>query len=398
MISFDVTAAIVVMAVLFLRHAAVYKEPNKIGYAPLLLGIGIGGALIHFILLAEVDNTLAVLKESLLVFLVGMLLWSLMEVMSRSVSSGLEYENRLKLEQTADSVESLRHQNIQFAQKFEAIAQMEHSTHEQLREIFKEEIEALGQIQSNQKVFVSKIESLLAQQHAAMEKFEEFTLTELPGLDNVVHRHIDLLRVAEQDHFNHLKHALRLSNDSGEEMTHRLAQLHEQLERIETRGLGEHTMGILHKELGRIVHEFGSQMQSVAAKSEAMVTAMLENRALLQGAREQSEMIMQQMVLSSKQMREITSHSKELSDSLKPLKSLFITAESLHDELSKAKNELSALVASLETFDKSVSDAKEEMERMVHAHEQPLPIGTKNIHELSGRAKLHKSYIGENQA
>jgi hypothetical protein len=292
------------------------------------------------------------------------------------------------------------------------VAQMENSTHEQMRSIFKEEIDALNVIQANQKLFVTKIESLLAQQHSATEKFEEFTLTELPGLDNVVHRHIDLLRISEQDHFNQLKHAIRLGSDENKENLRKLEDIDERLSRIESKGLGEHTTTILHKELGRIVQEFGRQLQTIGAKSEAMVTVLLENDAVLKGSREQSELIMQQMVLSAKQMREITLQSKELSDSLRPLGALFASAETLHHEFTDAKGELEELVRTLETYERQevravrenlervAAEASEQMRILTQSLEQyqKTPIDTKNIQELSGRVKLHKSYIGENQA
>lgn len=412
MVAFDLIAVTVVMAALFLRHSAVYKDQNKINYAPIVLGIGTVGAVVHFAVYAAQGNELTVIKESLLAFSAGVMLSAVMGVMSRAVSTGLMHDDRLKTAQLAESLGMVQHSVETFAQRLEIVAQMERSTHEQLKNIFKEEIDALNVIQGNQKLFVSKIEALLAQQHSAMEKFEDFTMTELPGLDNIVHRHIDMLRIAEQDHFNQLKNAIRLSGDENKGITERLGEMHDQLSYIATRGLGEQTVAAVQKELGRIVQDFAHQIQAIGSKSESLVTTLLENDAVLKGSREQSELIMQQMVLSSKQMREITSQSKVLSDSLKPLVGLFASAEELHREFSSAKGKLGELIITLESYEhQDVRAARENLERIAAEASSQMQLlaqsiesyreasaDTKNIHELAGRVKLHKSYLGENQA
>ncbi|MFA6630542.1 MAG: hypothetical protein WCS55_12350, partial [Sulfuricurvum sp.] len=141
-------------------------------------------------------------------------------------------------------------------------------------------------------------------------------------------------------------------------------------------------------------------------------TALLENDALLRGSREQSELIMQQMVLSSKQMREITSQSKELSDALKPLSRLFVSAETLHEEFMNAKGKLAELIVTLESYERqeyrSIRQSLEEVASEVTAQLQLLShtlrqkessplIDAKNVQELASKVKLQKSYLGENQ-
>lgn len=411
MYGIDVIVTIGLISLLFLRHTAVYKDPNKINYTPIVLGIGAAGGMLHFVLYASAGAELAIMKESLVMLGTGVVLSAIMSVLSRSVSAANTHENLSRIRTLSDDVEMLKTAFDSSARRLEIVAQMEDSTHEQLRVLFKEEIDSLNVIQANQKLFVAKLESLLAQQHAAMEKFEEFTLTELPGLDNIIHRHIDLLRIAEQDHFNQLKSALGISCDEHKEVAHQLMQVNEYLSRTQSQGVDEYTLGVLHRELDRIVHEFGRQIHSIGAKSELIATSLMENDAILKGSREQSELIMQQMVLSSKQMREITVQSKDLSDSLKPLAALFTSAETLYAELMNAKGKLGELIVTLEAYERQeyratrqtledlASDVTAQMRLLSKSLEQhnPLVIDTKNIQELAGKVKLHKSYVGENQ-
>ncbi|MDD2266608.1 hypothetical protein [Sulfuricurvum sp.] len=410
MISIDLLFIIIVMSLLFLRHTAVYKDPNKINYTPVVLALGIIGGLLHFILSGMTD--INIFKESLLPLSVGVILASIMSVMSQTVSSINKHEDRLRSASLNEEIRSIESVLSTLGERLDIVAQMESSTHDQIRNVFKEELDNLNAIQANQKLFVSKIESLLAKQQSAMEKFEEFTLSELPSLDNVVHRHIDLLRVAEQDHFNQLKNVSRTTCDEQKEVHTQLKELHDLVSHMNRQHLPDHTIAVLQKELDRIIHDFSHHIQLLGSKSESIVTSLLENDSLLRGTREQSELIMQQMVLSSKQMREMTSHSKELADSLKPLTRLFASAETLHDEFSDAKGKLSELIVTLESYERQeyrsirqsveqvAAEAIAQMQVLVQTLQKresiPL-VETRNVQELASKVKLHKSYLGENQ-
>lgn len=407
MISIDILLTLAVMSLLFLRHTAVYKDPNKISYTPVVLALGAIGGLFHFILSSGMDA--GVLKESLLSLGTGILLSALMSVMSQTVFLFNANENRTRISGISDEVTALASSVTTLKERLDLVAQLESSTHDQIRHVFKEELEALNSIQANQKHFILKIESLLAQQQSAMEKFEEFTLTELPSLDNVIHRHIDLLRVAEQDHFNQLKSVVRVSCDEQKEVHTQLKSVHEFLIKI-SHHLPDHTVAVVQKELDRIVGDFSRHIQNLGAKSESIVTTLLENDSLLRGSREQSELIMQQMVLSSKQMREMTLHSKELSESLKPLSRLFASAETLNEEFQNAKGKLSELIMTLESYERqeyrAIRQTLEEVAAEATAQMQllsqnlqkreVLPLAeTKNVQELASKVKLQKSYLGE---
>ena len=407
MISIDLLLIIIAMSLLFLRHTAVYKDPTKINYTPVVFALGFIGALLHFILSAAID--MSVIKESLLSLSLGVLLSTIMSIMNQTVSVINSHTDRFRLHEIGDEITSLAVSVGTLKDRLELITQMEGSTHDQIRHVFKEEFDALSVIQTNQKLFVSKIESLLVQQQSAMGKFEEFTLSELPSLDNVVHRHIDLLRVAEQDHFNHLKNIAR---ENSEEFHAKIQELREIIIQVSHHQNPDHTISVLQKELDRIVHDFSHHLQMLGAKSESIVTSLLENDSLLQASREQSELIMQQMVLSSKQMREMTSHAKELSDSLAPLSQLFASAETLHKEFVHAKGKLSELIVTLESYErqeyrairKSLEDVAAEAAVQMQLFVQTLQtkeshplIEAKNVQELASKVKLHKSHLGENQ-
>lgn len=410
MFSIDLLLFIFLMSLLFLRHTAVYKDPNKINYTPVVFALGILGTITHLLLSTTLDGTL--FKESLLSLGVGVLLFAVMSVMTQTASLISSHDERLRIFEMGDNLDTLSGSISSVKERLDILTQMESTTHEQLRSVFREELDALHVIQSNQKLFVSKIEALLAQQQNAMERFEEFALSEMPSLDNVVHRHIDLLRVAEQDHFNQLKNIVRLSGDEQKEIHTQLSELREFILKTTIHQSPDHTVAILQKELDRIIHDFSRHLNNLGIKTESMVLAIQENDALLKGSREQSELIMQQMVLSTKQMKEISSQSKELSDSLKPLSRLFVSAETLHDEFMHARGKLSELILTLESYERQeyrairqtleevATQATAQMELLIQKmqkHETLPMIETKSVQELASKVKLQKSYMGENQ-
>lgn len=406
----DVLLSIGVMSLLFLRHIAVYKDSNKINYTSVVIIVGFIGGILHFVLFAEDATAMLVIKESLITLGVGGVLSAIMSAMSQTQSASSSQADRSRLEALIEGIESQGNVLASYNERLSTVTQMESSTHDQLRSLFKEELDALHGIQNNQKIFVSKIEALLVQQHLSMEKFEEFTLTELPGLDNIVHRHIDLLRVAEQDHFNQLKVATKSACDENKEVRSQLKNIDENLRLLQQNQAPDRIVAVLQKELTSVIQDFARHIQTLGAKSEGIMTTLLENDALLRGSREQSELIMQQMVLSSKQMREMTLHSKELYDSFKPLGSLFSSAEELYREFLNARGKLGELVVTLESYEKQEHRAmRDNLERIasdvsekLYLLRQSLPkvesvekFDTKNIQELSGKVKLHRSYTEE---
>jgi hypothetical protein len=63
------------MALIFLRQISIYKQPNKINYAPLMLGVGAIASVIHFIIAPENQTLIITLKGSFIPILVALMLF-----------------------------------------------------------------------------------------------------------------------------------------------------------------------------------------------------------------------------------------------------------------------------------------------------------------------------------
>lgn len=410
MLQIDLLIAIAMMSLLFLRHINVYKDRNKINYTPIVIGIGIIMGLLHFVMMGDSEGWLLSLRESLLTVIVGVIFSAIMSVMSQTQQVANQYEDNFRIQNIDDELGALKKLFSAVNGQLGQVTQMEDSTQVQLKNLFKEEIDALNVIQSNQKLFIQKIESIMTKQQASMEKFEEFTFNELPSLDNVVHRHIDLLRISEQDHFNQLKNAAKISAEDKKAYQEELEQVKIILEKLAKSQSMEGLIAHLEHEFTSIIHEFSRHIQTIGSKSEGIVTTLLENEKILKGSREQSELIMQQMVLSSNHMREMSQNSKELNDAMKPLGNLFNSAQSLHKEFIHAKSQLSELVVTLEGYEKQehrelrehlenvANEAIVQMKLFTQILTQPdhhHHVSAKEVVDLAHKVKLHQSYTAE---
>ena len=408
MFEWDLLFAIVLMSLLFLRHISVYKYPNKINYTPVVLALGFVSGFLHFVMFGDSSQWLLVLREALLSVSLGIVLSAIMSVMSQSQRASQMTLQVRYLETLIDDLNSLANLIVTFDGALGKISAMESSTHEQLKNIFKEEIEALGSILSNQKFFIQKVESVLVQQQLAQEKFEVFTTSELPSLDNIIHRHIDLLRIAQQEHFNHIKHAMKQLDDAKEYTHAELETIRNAVQKLPKTFSNEGLVRGMESELSKIVADFAHDIGAVGSKAQSIVMTLLENEAILKGSREQSEMIMQQMVLSSNSMREMSNTTKELGQSLRPIIPMLESAQLLLSEFTLAKKKLSELVVTLESYEKhDIRELHENLENIANTaiahmglfvenmanyeHEKNI-VSPQEVKELSQKVKLQQSY------
>lgn len=410
MLSTDIIVLLILMSVLFLRHISVFKNQYKINYIPLVAAIGTVGSLGHFAFFSNEQTWLLTLQESLILASTGIILAVLMSVMTQTQQLAQQRREQMDINSILSQIEELKQKTNFFTEKLQLLSQIEDSTHEQFRAVFKEEIDSLNMIQANQKLFIGKIEAMLAQQHMAQEKFQEFTLTEIPSLDNVIHRHIDLLRISEQDHFNQLKQSEQESCDERKKILNELSTINEQLRIISKSSTGNEIASAIQEQMSKIVSEFAKQVQTLSSKSGSIATQLMENESILKGTREQSELIMQQMVLSAKQMKEIAAGGREVYESFKPLTSMFISAESMHKEFIQAKTKLNELIISLEAYEKhEYRLLRENLERVASEavvqmqlftdkltiHETSQEPSAEQIRNLNQKVKMQRSYTVE---
>ncbi|WP_310441600.1 hypothetical protein [Sulfurimonas sp.] len=363
----DLLLAFAFMALLFLRQISILKQPNKINYAPLMMGIGAISGTVHFITHPETADTLLILKESLFPILVALILYVIMNVLHQTQQSD---QSKIEHEFTKELIEQLtqlKEFSAELEKKMILNQNEDRRVQEETRERFRHDIKVLDAILVNQNRFLEKFEEVDKWHDYVVKSFENFTEVQLPSLDNIVHKHIDMLRVAEQDHFNKVKATLTKAVESRGDIAVEIEELKENLQTISNisqtiaKTIIRHTI----EELSDVTKPFEKEILSLKSHTEGLGISLYESENRLSGVKEQSELIMKQMILSSKKMNEIESKNSGLHDVYATMKDLIRDIEIIKSEYVKSQSQLSMIVKDFkDTKENEVDSIKEQIESL----------------------------------
>jgi hypothetical protein len=409
MFDLDLLITFAFMAVLFLRQIAIFKQPNKINYSPLLLGIGAIGAMTHLLLNPDHENFYLLFRESLLPLFFGLLLYIVMNILHQT-QVGIENQQRTDiLSRFAVEVEHIR-KNIEAS---DVRLQSLNTTEQEIKHIIQKfsniDFTSLKNIEENQHTFFQKFEAVFDQQQEVLKKFESFTDEKMPDIDSVIHRHIDMLRIAEQDHYNHIQKALSTLISDKKEL---LGAVESFKNSAPSHGLSDTKIRevVLKTDhlLQQVVNDFERQMISLRAQSEGIATAMSESESLVGDIREQEEMMMSQILLSSQRMDELQKQSADIRNVYEPLLELMERISEIKEDYSEAKEQLSLLAQALQnveevqfesmrehienlsqTLSSKIDDSLDNLHEHYNIAQKDI---TKTVQELSSKAKMARSY------
>ncbi|OHD96298.1 MAG: hypothetical protein A3E21_09260 [Sulfurimonas sp. RIFCSPHIGHO2_12_FULL_36_9] len=363
----DLLLAFAFMALLFLRQISILKQPNKINYAPLMMGIGAISGTVHFITHPETADTLLILKESLFPILVALILYVIMNILHQTQQSD---QSKIQHEFTKELIEQLtqlKEFSAELEKKMILNQNEDRRVQEETRERFRHDIKVLDAILVNQNRFLEKFEEVDKWHDYVVKSFENFTEVQLPSLDNIVHKHIDMLRVAEQDHFNKVKATLTKAVESRGDIAVEIEELKENLQTISNisqtiaKTIIRHTI----EELSDVTKPFEKEMFSLKSHTEGLGISLYESENRLSGVKEQSELIMKQMILSSKKMNEIETKNSGLHDVYATMKDLIRDIEIIKSEYVKSQSQLSMIVKDFkDTKENEVDSIKEQIESL----------------------------------
>ncbi|MFT5660723.1 MAG: DNA repair exonuclease SbcCD ATPase subunit [Sulfurimonas sp.] len=382
----DLLLSFAFMAILFLRQIAILKQANKINYAPLMVGIGLISSIVHFIIHPEAQNFVLLLRESFFPLLVSLLLYIVMNIMHQTQ----EKENnkihdefsRIMVEQ----VTQLKEFMSELEGRLTSCQQDDRAAQEEIRIKFKEDIQALDSIQTNQKKFLGMFQEMDEWHQNVSHEFEEFTDTQMPKLSSILHEHIDILRVSEQDHYNKIKIILEKAGASRVEIADDMDDVKESLKKLQgiadtvAQSITKHTL----QQLSGVTKSFEKEISSLKSHSQSIETSLQESENTLDTIREKSELIMKQMVLSANRMDSLSEKNTGLHDVYTSIKELMLDMEVIKADYVKAQAQLSVISNELK------SSENEQIETMREQIENLGTELTKSIDE--SLSKLHEHY------
>lgn len=382
----DLLPAFVFMALLFLRQIYIIKQANKINYAPLMLGIGAISSVVHFIVHPEITDIILIIRESLFPFLVALLLYIVMNILHQTQQSLHVRTQHEFTKALIEQITQLKEFTSELEKKMILNRDEDRLYQEELRYKFKQDVKALGSILTNQDKFLDKF-SQMEQWHDNVEKsFKNFTEVQLPSLDDVVHKHIDILRIAEQDHFNKVKATLDRAVESRCDIIDDIEEMKENLQGMSkiSKNISDAIISKTTMQLDSVIKPFEKQIINLKSHAESLTTALYEDESKLSSIRDQSEMIMKQMILSSKKMTSIEAQNSNLHDVYAGIADLVQDIENVKSQYVKSQSQLSMIVTEF----KNSKDADiDELKHQVESLSQTL---TANID--TSLEKLHKHY------
>jgi len=384
MLDGDLLLAFAFMAILFLRQISILKQPNKINYAPLMIGIGSISSVVHFIIHPEAIDTLMILRESFFPLLVSLLLYIVMNILHQTQQT---LQSRTQDEFTKALIEQitqLKEFTSELEKKMILNQNEDRLAQEENREKFKKDIKTLDIIQTNQSKFLDKFSEMELWHKDVTKTFENFTNVQLPSLDDVVHKHIEILRVSEQDHFNKVKVILESAVDKRYDMSDDIDMMKANLEDMS--GISKSIADTITKQtieqLSEVTKPFEKQILTLKSHSESIGTTLYEDESKLSNIREQSEIIMKQMILSSKKMSTLEGQTSHLHNVYGDIKELVADIESVKSEYVKSQSQLQVIIQDLENSkEKDVVNVKEEIKKLSSDLIERIDVSLDKLHK-----------------
>jgi len=249
---------------------------------------------------------------------------------------------------------------------------------------FKQDLKTLESIKVNQIKFLEEFQEMHLWNKNVTKSFENFTNIQMPELDEMMHKHIDIFRVSEQDHYNKIKSLLQKAVDSRDDISDDVVELKNSISEIKNIAddISKEIVKSTLSELVSITKAFESQMLMLKSHSEAIKITLLEDENRLVNIRKESELIMKQMVLSSSKMEDIAKRNGEIYNVYKDLEELLKDIEDVKIEYKKSQVKLTLIAQELQdTENEQIASMKTEIETLSETLAQKIDESLEKLHK-----------------
>lgn len=409
----DLLIAFVFMALLFLRQIVILKQPNKINYAPLMIGIGAISSVVHFIIQPDTSNVILLLRESFFPLLVALLLYIVMNILHQTLESENTRVQNEASKLLVKEISQLQQFILELESRISNTQEEDKSVQDERQVKLKNDILAFETIKLNQTKFTEKFDTMESWHAEVNKSFAYFSEVQLPELDNVVHKHIDILRVAEQDHYNKLSGLIEQGVENRADIPQEIEGLKRTLQGMKniSQDISKEISQQTQERLSSVLQAFEFQIVSLKSHSESITTSLYESETTLKGIREQSELIMKQMLLSATKMSELEKQNSGLHDVYSSVKDLINDIEYIKSDYVKAQSQLTNIAKELqeskeeqvlqmkskiddlsESLTLKIDDSLEKLHKHYHIANEDI---TKSVQMLAKRAQLKNGYTDQ---
>ena len=396
MFKIDLIILFLVMGTLFIRQIMILKYQNKIDYSLVILGIGVMGSLLHFITHPQITDIVPLLRESFLPMVVAVFLFIILNIVTQIQQTDKNTQLHSEL---IEQIVALQKSLIRLDEKIALFYNDEKKAQNDVSEKLRVDIEALKSIEINQTKFLTKFDELAVLYEDVSLSFRNFTTIEMPELDSVVHKHIDIMRVANQDHFNQLQTELRKILQNREEMIEESKTLKTNL--ISMTDVSNEIVTSINKTISYQLKEFTKPLEvktnSLKLSSEAVLRDLDKSEKIVETIQKYAEFIHKEMGISALKMRDFEEHKNNMLDIFTISKKLITDIEQVKTDYTKSQIKLEMVVGDFKLSESEQIEAMKKQidilgEMLTQKQETNAEI-TRNVSILSQHNKIKEGYV-----
>ncbi len=400
---------------LFWRQLLVFKMRRKINYAPLVLMIGLVSSISLFVFSIEMGDLKSDIQFSLLPLLLSLIFYMVMYVMYQFKLNSDKAEKEEHERLLGILISDIKEYFGILNDKLCVIESMDEKTLDAVQMALKNELSVFTKLSSQQVLLSSKLEQMYIQEESALLNIQRFLEKEIPDLDTVVHRHIDILRIAQQDHFNKLKEILSNMNDStgSEKVEEAVKTVHERLEKMQEHY--EKSASVITMEvrtgLQSTIQSMSKELYNAKQLSESLSLSTQEYEVKLQELHTHASQLLEKSDTIHESMEDTYQQSQKIRPIYASLNELISRLMDIYGEYKHAKKELHILASELgnaeerhfEIMDKKIDALGEDIHKKIeaslyelkeHYHFAEKEV-TSTVKTLAAKAQLQKTYAEE---
>jgi len=408
----EVWIAVTGLIILFLfwRQLAVFKMQGKINYAPLVLIIGSISSLSLFIFSSgELKSDI---QYSLMPLLMSLIFYMLMYIMYQFKVNDVRVQHHAQEQLLSTLMADIHGYFGVLDEKLSSISNTEEKTLDALQLALKNELSSFSELSSRQELISKKLEDMYNQEEGALMNIQKFLEQDVMNLDKVVHRHIDILRISEQDHFNKLQNILNNMNGA-EGIEDALIVLANRLDKLEE-GFEKRALSVSN-EIGKIVKanldSMTIDLQNAKQLSESLGLSTQEYEMKLEELHKQASLLLQKSDTIHESMEDTYAQAQKIRPVYDSLNELISRLIDIYAEYKHAKKELHLLAGELgnaeerhfDIMDKKIDTLSLDMHAKIEASLKELKEHyhiadrdvTSTVKTLAAKAQLQKSYAEE---
>ena len=400
---------------LFWRQLMIFKMRQKINYAPLVITLGFVSSILLFVFSADRQDVKTDLQYALMPLLLSLTFFIPMYLMHQIRINDKKLQDEDNDRQLKTFLSYIQEYFTILDTKLSSIERTDEKTLEAVQLAVKNELSVFSKLSSQQEMLASKIETMYTQEEGALLNIQKFLDKDMHDLDTVVHRHIDILRIAEQDHFQKLTHMLEEMNNKSEstEMQAVIITLAKKIEVLQN-SMNESASTLVekvHSQLQESLKSMSNDLTNAKQLSESLNLSTQEYEAKLQELHKQASLLLQKSDTIHESMEDTHAQSLKVRPVYASLNELIGRLMDIYAEYKHAKKELHVLASELgnaeerhfEIMDRKIDDLgvniHDKIEASLRELQEHYHIADKEVSNtvktLAAKAQLQKSYSEE---